>query len=179
MVSLLVCTQAAFPLRVNDFACWVDLGGNWKSHLELGLRGLSWGHLQAPIRGGAQVSEWVGWWWGAYCWPGRWFRCRLLQGAIKDRDYSKEQLASVVICFEEWTFSRYCVGEAVIDMVEPFGLGLLFVLGFFLREENLFRSERGLRLVAKECFLVFKPRWQWIVFGWEEAEILPNWGVWP
>lgn len=45
-------------------------------------------------------------------------------------------------------------------MVEPFGLGLLFVLGVFLREENLFRSERGLRLVAKECFLVFKPRWQ-------------------
>ena len=91
MASLSVCNQAAFPLRVNNFVCWVDLGGNWESHLGLDLiRGLSRGHLQALTRGGDQVSGWDG---DGVLIVGQ-------EGGL-GADYSKERLACVVRCFEE------------------------------------------------------------------------------
>lgn len=178
MASPSACTQAAFPLRVNDFACWVDLGGKWYSHLGLGLiRGLTWGHLQAPIRGGAQAVT------GCL-----WFGCGDLQAAIEEGDCSKEQLVCAVRCFEEWTFSRYCVREAVTDVVEPlaFFLVVLFVwvffwvfLGFFFWGKRVPAGvKEALRLVDKDCLLVFESGWWWIVLGWEEAAVLPNHGVW-
>lgn len=184
MASFSVCTQAAFPLRVNDFACWVDLGGNWESQLGLGLiTGVSWGYVQAPIRGEAQVFM-AGQ--GEDCGApafGEWLRKRLQQGAA---GLCSEMLWGTNLqqvqrwggCgWHGWT-SWFVVLVLLRFVCGWFFFVVCFCFVFPLKKEGPFRSERGLRLVVKYFLLVFKPRRWWTVLGWEGAEVLPKRGVW-